>query len=1069
MNYVGEFKIYYLLFLINKCQIYIKIINKIKSMNRISFFVLVLCLSLFSFNVMAQSQEEVLVDGLPADAVVTEIEMVEIANVNFNDIFIKEQSGNKFTIVFDIYNGQGVQPDMRYGIKLINKTSSKSNPNSSFVDEKVYDEIFSMESESSLKEEFVYEAPEGLKGVYHLYFSIKNSNGLSLALMDLGEVSFTGGKNNIKLNLDDSKCYVNVVGEEKKYILSEGVDINPSENIELVCFVKNKSANNVDASVNFEVRNRSTFGDKVKVKEEQQVFNFAGGGEKEIKIKIPVVQKPQAYSVNVSFLDEEKNAVSNVLNVHYVVAGESASIINVIFDKNEYKKGDKIMGKISLSQSADSFAGSRLGGTQTKGLKYNLDIENDKNISCIESVQNKSIDNEANEIVIDSKAVVDCTNPNASIVIMDADGNVLDSQSYKMFYDKSLEMTENKKTGFTDLKNNTGWIVGGIILFLILIVTIIMLIKNRKGSVLGLLMLMLFSGLFSFHKVEAITLSADKATFTVSINSTSYAPKGDIKVCGKGVITSCWNEMYAGASANGTDFLYTHVKDGDGGGKTFEWPIDYNCKTIKAAKTCGNHCVDIDVVFWHLTSSGWNKYTDSKEICYTIPDSYCEVKVNGQCNSVYNGQVVDSKPTSGLCTAGTTSGVSGAGLLTNPWKWSCSGSGGGSTASCSATQTPSDGQCNSEYNGQTVDSKPTSGLCENGTASVISGEGSLTNPWKWSCDGINGGVLENCSARRACGTAAKTFTEQYVVPSEWSSPVEGYFCPAGTVATPTNPEFPQAGSTTIWQCDGSDGSSDSCLATNDAIVPTCPAWDGTVMTRETLEGKTDEQLCGPNGKLKEGTSFVSNDIYWNWSCVLNMDPLPAGVNADDVFAECKAENCLANTTFNEELYVYFKEDGTVDPAKFFIESDCPDLCCVYKNDSSGEEVKVGTCDGEDLKEGEIVVDGHPDEIIKKCTGGPEDECDDYDCPDGDDCPEDCKDSIDCDDYDCPSGDDCPDSCKSLEESLTIQCVCTANRCTAQGSCAATPVFASSIADANCSSECSSDSDCGDGGVVTEKN
>jgi hypothetical protein len=53
--------------------------------------------------------------------------------------------------------------------------------------------------------------------------------------------------------------------------------------------------------------------------------------------------------------------------------------------------------------------------------------------------------------------------------------------------------------------------------------------------------------------------------------------------------------------------------------------------------------------------------------------------INGSCGSS-NGATLSSKPTTGLCSAGSTSKVNGSG----PWTWSCAGSNGGSTASCSA-------------------------------------------------------------------------------------------------------------------------------------------------------------------------------------------------------------------------------------------------------------------------------------------------------------------------------------------------------------------------------------------------
>lgn len=53
--------------------------------------------------------------------------------------------------------------------------------------------------------------------------------------------------------------------------------------------------------------------------------------------------------------------------------------------------------------------------------------------------------------------------------------------------------------------------------------------------------------------------------------------------------------------------------------------------------------------------------------------------VNGACGSS-NGQTFTVAPTANLCSVGTASAVSGSG----PWNWTCAGSGGGTTASCSA-------------------------------------------------------------------------------------------------------------------------------------------------------------------------------------------------------------------------------------------------------------------------------------------------------------------------------------------------------------------------------------------------
>jgi hypothetical protein len=79
-------------------------------------------------------------------------------------------------------------------------------------------------------------------------------------------------------------------------------------------------------------------------------------------------------------------------------------------------------------------------------------------------------------------------------------------------------------------------------------------------------------------------------------------------------------------------------------------------------------------------TAGWSSdvYWNSSAASFTTKSA--PVAVNGACGSS-NGATLGSAPTSNLCTAGTASAVTGSG----PWKWSCAGSNGGSTASCSAS------------------------------------------------------------------------------------------------------------------------------------------------------------------------------------------------------------------------------------------------------------------------------------------------------------------------------------------------------------------------------------------------
>ncbi|MCL2469052.1 MAG: OmpA family protein [Alphaproteobacteria bacterium] len=116
--------------------------------------------------------------------------------------------------------------------------------------------------------------------------------------------------------------------------------------------------------------------------------------------------------------------------------------------------------------------------------------------------------------------------------------------------------------------------------------------------------------------------------------------------------------------------------------------------------------------------------------------------IHGACGFA-NGALSAEEPTDGLCTSGITSGISGDG----PWNWSCLGTNGGLTVSCTAPLLPPDpieGVCGSAH-GKPALLKPESGLCEAGIISAVSG----TGPWTWSCSGTNGGSAASCVAPSA--------------------------------------------------------------------------------------------------------------------------------------------------------------------------------------------------------------------------------------------------------------------------------------------------------------------------------
>lgn len=106
-----------------------------------------------------------------------------------------------------------------------------------------------------------------------------------------------------------------------------------------------------------------------------------------------------------------------------------------------------------------------------------------------------------------------------------------------------------------------------------------------------------------------------------------------------------------------------------------------------------------------------------------------------------------------------------------------------------------------------VKSYKTWSTCESKPVGVQVGSGPVY-------DTVYGDKCVDASNRRTCGlcgTAAKNYSAS-------DSQFSGTMCRSGTLK-PANPVFPSAGSTTTWQCVGSDGgASATCTATRDEVI-----------------------------------------------------------------------------------------------------------------------------------------------------------------------------------------------------------------------------------------------------------
>ena len=228
--------------------------------------------------------------------------------------------------------------------------------------------------------------------------------------------------------------------------------------------------------------------------------------------------------------------------------------------------------------------------------------------------------------------------------------------------------------------------------------------------------------------------------------------------------------------------------------------------------------------------------------------------ISGQCGAA-NNTAVSSKPTTGLCSAGTASSITGTG----PWDWTCTAA---TSVGCSAPTDEVTGTCG-HANGNISATAPTSGLCSTGTASVVGGSASTS--WTWSCTGSDGGVTATCTAPAgvdgACGPTSGTNVSS--VPGGSSG-----LCSSGTASavTGSNPwdwTCAGTGSGTTASCSAGYGNSCSVASATCAAPPAAPVAPGGAPVVLDITKQSGTVYNEPAGAYIQVTGAASSGVTIN--------------------------------------------------------------------------------------------------------------------------------------------------------------------------------------------------------------
>ena len=776
-----------------------------------------------------------------------EAKVVTVATVNIYDARIDFQDGNRIKLVFNLANREQAQPDVRYSVQLI----KRENEDQTVVDEYIYSEVLSLGENQVIPKEIEYLAPQYLSGEFEVWLIAKNQNGLTFATVNPGKITFNG--DNQYLEIDPKSCYLTVNEEDKHYMLEEGVDVKSEEKLIAHCDIINHNDSAVSFTPKFKTYWRTTFGQEVSTNQEDGDSQTLNAQEKrQFSFIIPKAQTPQAYDTVL-----ELNKFSNKINFHYVLRGLSATIQNLRLDKDYYQKGGVAKVSFFWSASADNFPGSRLGKTDNGKMFADIKVSSLKNQTCF-SLQ-KELDENLGVVEYESMVDVDCQNPVVSVDIKDNNGNILDKKDFSI---ESKSMVSQADNSQVNKKLNIKLVVIIIIALLFFISLVVIIFKRRIGlstffTFLILALGFLFGGI-SDAKADTFYATACSpiyswdcihGTYNVSLDKSEYWEDEVMKVSGQVVTAYCVNGnpavygyIYFSPTASSESFAFMGGSKGSSELLSLSVPVpnQYDSWDDKRYNYTG-------IFKGKIYFSQYITNTVSFGINYVVKlypvDAIC-----GNRAGTFSYSAKDEWLNTGLvrgmsllewlrmgniyykyCAVDTRAINAEFPLPGGSNRWFCEGGHGGRDISCTVNVILEDnavnGSCGTRattYPSATTAWPASSTLCSAGTASPVSpsfpAAGSST---VWSCNGINGGTSDSCTATRqssavngVCGTRNTTYATSITA---W--PASSTLCSAGT-ASPTNPSFPTAGSTTSWQCIGSGGGADSSCS---ALIISMPA------------------------------------------------------------------------------------------------------------------------------------------------------------------------------------------------------------------------------------------------------
>ncbi len=451
--------------------------------------------------------------------------------ISFGSVSAVKNGDENYDVSFTLNNSGPAIGGLKYKVSLhpIDEISSKINWSHQSTED------FAMAQSGSVSLNTSVSLPKNANGSYLFVIEVGDESGLVYAAEYINEPVVTVSGSLFPAMIDTGSCYL-TIGEDNeiKYTLSQGIDVATSESLNLHCLVKNTDSSDLSLEPNFVSHVRNTWGRKVADNKADSTIALKAGEEKEVVVSVPLQGEPQAYDAVLSF----KNGgvvVSDTLEIHYVIQGESATIQELVLDKAAYKAGETASVGLAWTGRADSFLESRVSENSNISLGQlfaNVYVSNGEGMVC-GYIENQLLSEEieyAGNVNLSLPISVDCKNIELSANIKNSEGKVLFETK------RSLASVEDTQSADDTKDSDTLFLVSLIAIAIAGVAALIMWSRKHHNDkiVASLLFITVLVGVTGFWTVSNATFirwymfDARAAAWNTNhaVDTTHYGPSG---------------------------------------------------------------------------------------------------------------------------------------------------------------------------------------------------------------------------------------------------------------------------------------------------------------------------------------------------------------------------------------------------------------------------------------------------------------------------------------------------------------------------------------------------------------